>query len=272
MEHFTLKECFKGAWRDAWRSILNRPGLLILLIGYALSRCIRVQMQIDEAAGASTTGHAMVRLMCSLVQIAAWIGLPVQIARYVLLGPSKARASRFFDRGFWRYWGVCLAIGISVGAVAVAVAVALYLVIRGLGHRLDHASSLVPLMVAGLLGAVVFIYLNARLCLLLCHVAIGGGARWRAAWRDTRDHFWAIWGTHFLVALPLSMVLIICYRLAPAVLRVLGGNSATWFFGVVPTLGFTILIMLNVSSSAWLYRRYANEIRESITSEREEPK
>src|SRR6201995_2529666 len=141
MEHFTLKECFKGAWGDAWRSILNRPGLLVLLIMYVLSCCIRVQMQLDEAAGASSMGHVTIRLMCSLVQAAAWVGLPVQAARNVLLGPSQAKASRFFDRGFWRYWRVCLVTGLSVGAVAVAAAVSLYLVARGLGHRLDHASS-----------------------------------------------------------------------------------------------------------------------------------
>jgi hypothetical protein len=272
MQHFTLKECFKGAWRDAWHSILNRPDLLVLLIVYGLSCCIRIQMQLDEAAGASTMGHVTIRLMCSLVQGATWVGLPVQASRYVLLGPSQAKASRFFDRGFWRYWRVCLVIGLSVGAVALAAAVSLYLVARGLGHRLDHASSLLLIVVTALFAAAVLIYISARLCLLLCHVAIGGSARWRAAWRDTRGHFWSIWGTHFVVALPLSVVLIVCYRLAPPVLRAIGGNSTTWFFGIVPAVGMTVLILVNVSSSAWLYRRYANEIRESTTWERVEPK
>jgi hypothetical protein len=210
-------------------------------------------------------GHITIRLICSLVQAATWVGLPVQAARYVLLGPSQAKASRFFDRGFWRYWRVCLVIGLSVGAVTLAAAVSLYLVARGLGHRLDRASSLLLLLVAASFAAVVLVYVSARLCLLFCHVAIGGSARWRAAWRDTRGHFWSIWGTHVVVALPLSVLLIVCYRLAPPVLRALGGNSTTWFFGIVPAVSLTVLVMVHVSSSAWLYRRYANEIRESTT-------
>ncbi len=265
MEQFTLKECFNGAWRDAGRSVLNRPGLFVLLIGYALSMCIRVQMQLDEAAGTSIMGHAPIRLMCSLVQAATWIGLPVQAARYVLLGPSQARASRFFDRGFWRYWRVCLVIGLAVGAVGLAGALSLYLVARGLGHQLDRTSLLLVIVVAALFAAALLIYVSARMCLLLCHVAIGGSARWRAAWRDTRGQFWRIWGTQFVVALPLSVVPIVCYILAPPVLRTLGGNSTTWFFGIISGVSVAVWCTVNVSSSAWLYRRYANEIRETTT-------
>ncbi len=272
MEQISFEQCFKGAWRDAWRSLMNRPGSVLLLIVYLLSCLVQVQMQLDAAtagpAGTPALWQATVNMVCSLVRLAAWVALPVQAARYVLLDPVRARASKFLDRGFWRYLGVCLAVFVLAGVMAATSGWLVSALIRALGVRFERAYTV--MLVAGLF-VVCLTYLSTRLCLLLAHVAAGGRVRWRQAWRDSRGRFWSLWGSHVMAALPLSLPVTICFAVLRRVLRGAGGNASAWFFGIASPLAFTVLLLVSVSCSAWLYRRYAMELRETLSQERIEP-
>jgi hypothetical protein len=263
MEQISFEQCFKGAWQDMWRSLVNRADCVLLLIAYFLSCLIRVQMRLDEVAvgpvGTPSLWHATVSLVCSLIQFATWVGLPVQAMRYVLVGPVNARASSFFDRGFWRYCLICLLVGVmtAVGAGFV------YAVAHGLDYRFEQPYAL--LAAAALLAACLMTYFSTRLCLLLAHVAAGGSLRWRAAWHDSQGRFWSLWRTHFVVALPLSVATTVCFRFLAHILTDSAGNARAWFFGVVPPLAFTGLLLLSVSCSAWQYRRYATTLRGTLS-------
>lgn len=269
MEHITFGNCFKGAWKDVWLMLLNKP-MMILIASIVLSFVSYIQINLQQmlaiaVAGSPNSEHRGLSLTLSLcviiISVIASV-ISVQMMRYSLLGAGPARSRGLFDEGFFGYMGLCFLIGLAVvvffaGVVPTAVIVwGIILVKLGYGaHILLFAS------VFGIAAFSAVFFVCVRLTLLFCHVAVGRGLHWRAAWRDTHGHVWSIWGTHLVTCLPIVV--------AVAIGGYLTGHNAIAhpssamqrsFWAVFQAIGAIITVSVNASSSAWQYRRYADQI------------
>jgi hypothetical protein len=266
MESITVGQCFRGAWRDAGSAILNRPVMalimfaLLLVTSYAQLE-LRLAIAATAAAGGPRAGHpgaSSAIWMCSLLQLFAISGLSVQVMRYCLLGAEVSRSIDFFNKGFWLYVGLCALLGLVVAAVTVVgVVVVVFTLVR---HVHGGPLAVLALVLITPIVACVAVFIFMRLSLLLSHAAIKSQVPWRAAWRDTRGHFWSILTTHIVTALPLIGTAI----LFAVIKRKTVGNVTTddfiYWSAVGAALWMIISISLSAACSAWLYRRFAATI------------
>src|SRR5471032_906897 len=127
MQSITIGQCFRGAWRDAGSAILNRPFMALVIFAFLLLTSyaqieLRLVIAAAAAAGGPRFGHAGASLglaICSFMQLFAVAGLSVQVMRYSLLGAEEARSIGFFDKGYWRYLGLCMLLGLLAAVFAV---------------------------------------------------------------------------------------------------------------------------------------------------------
>jgi len=271
MQSVTVGQCFRGAWKDAGLAILNRPFMVLiifaflLLTGYAQIELRLAIAAAAAAAGGPRFGHAGASLgltICSIMQMFAIAGLSVQVMRYSLLGAEEARSIGFFDKGYWRYLGLCVLLGLLAAVFAVVCTVIFVFTLLGHGHH-SRSAFLMPLLIALVtVGVAMFIFI--RLSLLFCHAAIGARASWGAAWRDTRGHFWSIMMIHLMISLPLIGIVISFVAIKQKVV----GNIMTDGFAYWSSVGWALwmifAISLGAACSAWLYRRYSASILEAM--------
>jgi hypothetical protein len=102
-------------------------------------------------------------------------------------------------------------------------------------------------------------YMSARLALILPHISIGGRLEWRAAWQDSRGHFWAIAYVACLASIFPN------YILEKGLMFAIGQH----FFSteVAPILHAGLRTLTTAATAAycgWLYRCYSNELRRSL--------
>jgi hypothetical protein len=270
MQSVTVGQCIRGAWKDAGLAILNRPFMALIIFAFLLLTSyaqieLRLAIAAAAAAGGPRFGHAGVSLgltICSIVQMFAIAGLSVQVMRYSLLGAEEARSLDFFDKGYWRYLGLCVLLGLLATVFAVVCTVVFVFTLLGHSHH-SRSAFLMPLLIALVtVGLTVFIFI--RLSLLFCHAAIGAQASWGAAWRDTQGHFWSITMIHIVTSLPLIGIVIVFV----AIKRTVMGNLTTDGFAYWSSVGWALWMIFALSlaaaCSAWLYRRYSASILEAM--------
>jgi hypothetical protein len=236
----------------------------LLLTSYAQIE-LRLVIAAAAAAGGPRFGHAGASLglaICSFMQLFAIAGLSVQVMRYSLLGADEARSISFFDKGYWRYVGLCALLGLLVLVFAVVATVVVAFTLRRHGHQ--GRSAFLMLLPLVLVIAVVAMFIWIRLSLLFCHAAIGARASWGAAWRDTRGRYWSILTTHSVTALPLWGIGIVLIAIKRKAAGSMTTDGFAYWSSVGGALWMIFAISLGAACSAWLYRRYSAAILETM--------
>ena len=183
MQSVTVGQCFRGAWKDAGSAILNRPVMALIMFAFLLLTGY-AQLELRPAIAAATAvggprfgdgGASLGFLICLIMQMLAIAGLSVQVMRYSLLGAKEARSIGFFDKGYWRYFGLCVLLSLLL--VATFVVVSTIAVAFTVQWRAHHSRPIFFMSVPILL-VIVFtaMFIWIRLSLLFCHAAIGARA------------------------------------------------------------------------------------------------
>lgn len=276
MESITIGQCFKGAWKDAGPALRYRPRAVLIIFALLaiityVQNALMLLIPSPVVIAIATYGHEAIYLLPVIfivIEFFAFAGLSVQVERHTLLGADAARSLAFFDKGFWKFVGVCLLLWLlfAVAMTALFDAVMLMPRLRDFteqGFLADHATDLAWL--AGMLALfAIALFVSIRLSLLLCHVATGGRTLWRAAWRDTRGHFWKIVATYLAIGLPM-LVITIAYGVIKtefiAVLLSHGMEDLIVFcLSLIEALWMIFAIALGAACSVWVYRRFSSAI------------
>lgn len=261
METITFGQCFKGAWKDAVCATRARPGValvalaLLLLVNYAQLAAAALSVP-GAMPGHGRAGLIAVSALCALLKMAITFGLPVFVMRHTVLGAAIARQRKYFDRAFWRYFGLSVLFGVGV-LIVIAIMVAAGVIARQ-GFGVSGRAFVALWMLAGIVIGLVCGFVGVRFSLLFCHAAIGGRIAWRAAWHDTRSHFWSISMTQLVTSLPLIGAVIVVI-VGVFLYGRTGGNFA--YAKVVGDACWTYVgTCVSAACSGWLYRRYAHRI------------
>jgi hypothetical protein len=268
MQSITLGECFKGAWRDAGRAFRAMPTLFLVAFALVFVTMAAGSIFLSEQGASlslASTGmtHAaalsnlLTSLATNLVQSIVIAVLAVQVIRFALAAEGDAQPMRLWDAGFRRYFLLCVATLLAYVAAAVGVLLVVFILrLAGLtgGSSYAVAATLAVLAICGMS------YVSARLALLFPHTASGGPLQWRAAWNDSRSHFWTISTTAVMVILPVMAV----STVFAVVLELMGtdGSSGALSYAllIVQSAATLFYAATTATCSVWLYRRFAAEL------------
>jgi hypothetical protein len=276
----TLGQCFRGSWRDTGRAIRGMPALFLIafvLVGLTIAGSSAFLDPSDAAATLTATGGALGRhasmgnsLTLIAIEFVQWVVLAVlavQVIRYAMSASAEPGADsrihgqvpaiRLWDAGVRRYFVLCILMATAYVGMAVGV-VLVVLVLRLLG--VTGSSSYAASATLAVLGLCGMSYVWARLSLLFPHTATGGQLRWRAAWNDSRTHFWMIATTAVVVILPVMAVSTIISVMAELMQTLDSVAAVTYGVLVIQSAATLLYAASTATCSVWLYRRYAAQL------------
>jgi len=282
----TLGQCFRGSWLDTGRAIRAMP--MLFVIAFVLV-CLTIAgssafLDTPEAAVALTApggalgSHASVSKSLTLIAIefVQWVVLAVlavQVIRFAMAASAdtgadtraiqtaqahgQVPAMRLWDAGVRRYLVLCVVMAAAYVAMAVGVVlVVLVLRLVGVSGGSSYAAS-ATLAVLGLCG---MSYIWARLSLLFPHTAAGGQLRWRAAWNDSRSHFWMIATTAVVVILPVMAITTVISVMAELMGTSESPGAVTYGVLIIQSVATLLYAATTATCSVWLYRRFAAQL------------
>jgi hypothetical protein len=256
MEELTFGNCVKNSWISTWQAIVRMPGFFLCI--FAVLTCTTLLSapfqhlapgaELDFAARA---GHPLVKLVCSVLQLVVYGCVIIKVNRFLLLGEGTQPLLPLNGEPLGRYMLFSLGLAVVLVVVTVLLVMLLIPVMRHMGAG--------GFFLFALLISLAYLYAICRLCLIYPAVSLGSPLTLRAAWKDSRGHFWSILGVGFVAHLPLTLIWTITFAALGPRLLVSGGQGSIAF-----ALGFgfinTVFIGLAASVLSWLYRRYANEL------------
>lgn len=258
MEPVTFNQCVRGAWKSARSTTFERPVVaLILFVALLLTSYMQAKTNVELGADpsqAANTGLALIGALATLVKSCVIIDVFLFVARHTLLGATATHGFAFIDKAFWRYVGASLLI--VLGILAAVVALSLF-VVFAFGSRPTWWWPMAVIALAAWL-------IGVRLSLVFAHIAIGHEIQWRAAWQDSRGHFWSITLTYLVAMLPLiavALVLAVVYLLA--VQHMISAAHHAQLIALGVAVWTYAASSLHAACSAWLYRRYAMRLLEA---------
>lgn len=279
MEDITLSRCLKGTWRDAASALRHMPTLFLLafvlvlgtgMAGYQVQTSAQVSASslTSMTHGGAALGNSMKSLGLTFLQSLVIAVLAVQVIRFAMtLGAEQGAASsstsfstssftsstRFWDAGFRRYFLLCIVLFAAYVGATTAV------VIAWIGLRLAGLSSGTSMAAAATLGVLAVCgmsYVSARIALLFPHTAAGGRLQWRAAWEDSRGHFWAISTTAVVAILPIVAIATVFTVIAEMLARAGSIGSLTVGLLIVQSVVTLLYTATTATCSVWLYKRF----------------
>jgi hypothetical protein len=275
MEDITLSQCLRGAWRDAALSVRRMPTLFLLAFVLVLGTGIAgYQEQLSAPPSASplssmtdgsavhgaALGHSLTSLGLAFLQSLVIAVLAVQVIRFSMTLHAKPGASgveaqpkRLWDAGFRRYFLLCIAlVAAYVGATIVVVITWILMRLAGLSSGTSMAAT-ATLAILALCG---MSYVSARLALLFPHTAAGGRLAWRAAWEDSRGHFWAIASTAVVAILPIVAIATVFTVVTEMLATAASTDSLTVGLLVVQSIVTLFYTATTATCSVWLYKKF----------------
>ncbi|MFP3563633.1 hypothetical protein SB772_05125 [Paraburkholderia sp. SIMBA_030] len=199
-----------------------------------------------EAPSAAAMHAAPGSSLMNLARVFITALLSVKIHRMVLLGEGVAPLFPAQFRVVPRYVGLYALIGIATLVLAIIVMLA--------------GKAVFELPIAILLAFAAGMFVMTRLSLLFPALALGSRFALKAAWRDSRTHFWQIAGMLFVVTAPLMVVGIAA---ALALKPLLEGRHPVQQLMVIAagqSLLSTLFSILSAAALSWLYVRFAREL------------
>lgn len=255
-------ECVRQAWVDATGFVRRKPFTVAAAFAILLAdSAISIESGGLHGLTSSAIASNLLQWIFIPVRFAVMIALPIQVVRYVMLGEQESHPRSVFGKQFWRYFGLCLAIGfgsIVVGALIVAVG---FSVTHSFNGYLGKTG--LQLFVWSVIAICVVTFIAIRFSLLFCHVGIGRAIRWRASWRDTRGHFWRIVVSHMLTLAPLEVFLISLFAVLRAWSSTGDRSTSLYPIAIVVSLFSSVGMVVGATCACWLYRRFARVLLEN---------
>lgn len=258
METFTFWGCVRGAWVDGWRYIRRRP---VLVMAFFLPSFIAPYIEAILRPAPHLPFRVLVWLpliLFELLRFSFIAALSVDTLRHLLPPEGPTNREPLFGRSLWRYVGVVCAMLVGMLAIAaLVIGFALGVIfVMMLNHVRSPLLSIgVAIVGASIASGVIGIFLITRLSLLSTHVAIGGTVRIAAAWRDSRGRFWTLWLTQFVATLPFMVIA----RVTVHPTLFLGHPSG--LMALLGAVDSVVAACVAAACAAWLYRRYAQSLR-----------
>jgi hypothetical protein len=280
----TLGQCFRGSWRDTGRAIRAMPTLFLVafaLIFLAIAgsgaflETPQAAVSFTAPGGAlgshASIGNSLTLIAIEFVQWVVLAVLAVQVIRFAMAASAEAGVDtrarqdvptiRLWDTGVRRYLVLCIAMAAAYVAMAVGIVlVVLVLRLVGVTGGSSYAAS-ATLAVLALCG---MSYIWARLSLLFPHTAVGGQLQWRAAWNDSRSHFWMIATTAVVVILPVMAVSTVISVMAELMGTVDSLGAITYGVLIIQSAATLLYASTTATCSVWLYRRYAAQLVRTV--------
>ena len=258
MQQMTFMECVKRAWASAWQAAVQMPLLVVgTFIAYAVLGWFGLAGRPVPAEGVAPSG-ALIALgnLASLLNSLIYLWFTLKISRFVLLGERTAPLMPARARPFLRIF----AVGLILAVALIGFALTLWFVLRP--QYQGGAAFLMLVVIAA------WTFVAVRLSLLFPALAIGNPIAFGAAWRDSRGHFWSLFGVTFVAALPVAvcgLLVLIVMGLAgvsPAIVQKPGWLTA---LAIGQSIGNIVFALLTTTALAWLYRRYADALAAPAT-------
>ncbi|HEV3425285.1 MAG TPA: hypothetical protein VG105_16190 [Paraburkholderia sp.] len=252
----TFGACVRKSWLSTWQAIVQMPGLF--LGAFAVFACITLlsgsfqhtPLQAAELDPVTRMGHAFIRIALSILQVVVYGCLTIKVHRFVLLGEGTHPLLPLGGKPLGRY--ALLSLGLTLAMMVLAVL--MFLAVRQIRSAGIFVVA-VPVFIA-------YLFAVARLSLLYPAIALGSRLALGAAWRDSRGHFWSIVGVWTVVYLPLMLAWLVFMILAGPAMLVTARSSTALAIGLA--LANAVFVVLAAAALSWLYRRYANELRERV--------
>jgi hypothetical protein len=260
MEQLTFGACVKKSWESTWQAVVRMP---VLLLGTCIVfTCITLLSgsyqhtpgETAQLGAATAAGHALIRMVLSILNFVVTAALTIKIHRFVLLGEGSQPLMPLGGKPLGRH--ALLSLGLALVAALVAMVGVVLVVTTKLASM---SFILVPV-------CLVCFYVFVRLGLLYPALSLGAPISLRAAWNDSRGHFWSMWRVGFVVTLPLWIVAVVGIIFSalrrPHVPGSHGQTSPSYAIGMA--LVGTLFVVLAGAASAWLYQRYAKQLRNEV--------
>lgn len=266
MEQLTFGACVKKSWSSTWQAIVQMPGLLfgagvvfacIALLSGSFHHTPAESAQLDAATRA---GNGLMSAALSILQFVVSGCLTIKIHRFVLLGEGSQPLVPLGGKPLARYTLFSFCQGLLAALFALAVVLLVALVRRHTGSGLGFMAVMAVLLF-------VYGFVALRLSLLFPAIALGARLKPRAAWNDSRGHFWSMWAVSVVSALPLLvltvpfLILTIHHKIAA---DQQGSSGVSIGLALINALVTVLLVVLVAAAMSLLYRRYADQLRDHV--------
>jgi hypothetical protein len=253
MQQMPFMECVKRAWTSARHAATQMPLLMLgafvvyTALGWVAFAGRPVPGEGETPSGALVLAADIASLLNSLV----YLGFVVKVHRFVLLNEHAAPLVPLNGKPLARMFGV----GVVLTFALIVTALVLYAVLR------PHYAGGVAFL--GFVVAVVWIYIAVRLSLLFPSLSLGNPVALRAAWHDSRGHFWSLLGVPLVTVLPLvacAIVALIAIGVAGITPAMLDSPVRLLVLAAGQALANIVFALLTCTAQAWLYRRHADKL------------
>ena len=256
MEQLTFGTCVKRSWISTWQAIVQMPGLVLgVFVVITCTSLLSVSFHQPPSGAdldpATATGHAFARLALSILQLVVCGCLTIKVNRFVLLGEGTQPLVPLGGKPLGRH--LLFTLGVGVGTVVITIGAAI----------LAHQAQSAKLALIGVPVLLAYLFIIVRLSLIYPAVALGSRLTLRAAWKDSRGHFWNIASMGLIAYLPLFIIWIAALLVGgKALLTALLEGSVV--ANVVQAFVSTVFLVLSGAVMSWVYRRYANGLLEHV--------
>lgn len=253
MQQMTFMECVKRAWSSAWQAATQMPLLVAgtFIVYAALGWFGLAGRPVPTEGVAPSAGLVALGNLASLLNSLVYLWFTLKISRFVLLGERAKPLMPAGAKPILRIFAVGLILVVALGALAFV----LWFVLR---PQYQGGAAFLMLIVSA-----VWIFVAVRLSLLFPALAIGSPINFGAAWRDSRGHFWSLFGVTLVAALPIAvcgLLILIGMGLAGASPAIVQTPQWLTALAIVQSIGNIVFALLTTTALAWLYRRYASAL------------
>jgi hypothetical protein len=253
MHPMPFMECVKRAWASARETATQMPLLMLgaFVVYTALGWVAFAGRPVPGEGEMPSGGLVFAADIASLLNSIVYLGFVVKVHRFVLL---NERATPLFPLGgkpLARMFGV----GVMLTFALIATALLLYAVLR------PHYAGGVAFL--GFVVAVVWIYIAVRISLIFPSLSVGNPIALRAAWHDSRGHFWSLFGVPFVAVLPLvacAIVALLAIGVAGITPAMLDTPVRLLVLAAGQALANIVFALFTAAAQAWLYRRHAERL------------
>jgi hypothetical protein len=253
MQQMTFMECVKRTWTSAREAATQMPALMLgAFVAYTVLAWVAFAGRPVPGTGELPSGGLVFAAdVASLLNSIASLAFIIKVHRFVLLREGTAPLFPFGAKPLLRMFGVSVALTLAL----IVTGLVLYAVLRP--HYAGGEAFL------GLVVGVVWIYVAVRVSLLFPSLSLGNRIALRAAWHDSRGHFWALIGVPFVAVLPLiavGIVVLIVIGVAGVTPASLASPARLLLLAVGQSVGNLLFALITAAAQAWLYRRHAERL------------
>lgn len=258
MDTISFRQCARDAWRDTGKIFFRIP-TWIAIAALALLLANILPLTFWHAHGSRSNVAGLVKLVTVAGRSLVTIALAVLVTQQLMQSEREVRLRSIFGKEFRRYMRVSALLALGYSLFAIILIFGGFLILRNVGIR--HAQWIITTLYASAIVCV-SVFFTARFSLIFCHVALGGKMRWRAAWIDSRGHFWHIALYHVLTGLPLGIGVVLLFVIGRLAHHAIAPIFVAYLTALAQAVFLPLGIIVGTACSCWLYRHLAATLLE----------